>query len=150
MSGQATVSQSLQITSGNLQYRSQPTGYVDTINATHAAKGPTPGALTVPIGGVAVNLSALTVPGYCWLQNLDTVKMLEYGIYDAVSGAFYPMGLVKPGLWVCLFLSPHLGKADVPGTGTDETGTTKFYLKGFAADAETQASLLARVDVFEA
>lgn len=151
MAGQATIQVSLQIASGALSYRSNPTGFNTVVNATSAPKGPSPGAITVPYGGVSVDLSQLSVPGWCWLQNLDAAAYVEYGIYDETSLTYYPLGLIPPGTPQLIYLSPNLGVADHPGTGTHSSGhTTKLFLKAFNSTLSAEVACDARVDAFEA
>jgi hypothetical protein len=94
------------------------------------AKGPTPGAINVPVmgsGGVQVDFSALTTPGWCWVEHQgradgsasedgDHVMM---GMYDPVTDKFWPMLEWVPGLRLPLLLSRHIQQTFLgPGTGS--------------------------------
>lgn len=144
MSGTANLRISLQIASGNLNYQSQPTAFSAAVNVVNAAKGPTPGAVAAPVAGVDVDLSKLTVPGYCWMQNLDATNSIEYGIRDTVSNVFYPLGELAPGEPVQFKFSRSFGTDQSPGTGSHVgTGTTKLHLRGIGGTCNV------RVDAFE-
>jgi hypothetical protein len=134
----ATIRISLQIRKGNLNYQSQPTGYTVSI-AT--AKGPTPGALAVPTAGINVDLSELSHPGFCWIQNLDSTNYVRWGIHDGAT--FHPVGKLLPGEFVLVRLDETLGEEE-SDTGTGTTGPVNFlYLKAHTAPCNV------RVEVFE-
>jgi hypothetical protein len=114
--GTAQIQISLNLRSGNLQYQNVPNAF----NAVVAgANGPTPGSLLIATTpGTDVNLSELSaVGGFCVLANLDSTNWVEYGIYDAGSSLFFPLGEILAGEQYILRLSRNLGK-DYPGSGT--------------------------------
>lgn len=114
MANEITVNISLQVKSGNLNYRSQPTVFRADMDGV---KGPTPGSITVPVTGVSVSFSELTTPGFCRLQNLDETNYVEYGILDTLGSVFYPLGELLPGEIAIIRLSRNLGES-YPTTGT--------------------------------
>jgi hypothetical protein len=109
MSNEATVRNSLQIKTGNLDYRPQPTQF--TLDAADDI-GPTPGAMlaTTTGLGVEVDLSVITaagaVPGLCRVHNLDDTNYVELGIYDGVE--FNPLLEIGPGEFYPFKLSRDL------------------------------------------
>jgi hypothetical protein len=114
MANEASIRSSLQIRKGNLNYQGQPTAFLGNVTGT---KGPLPGAVSVPPGGINVDLSGLTKPGYCRLQNLDAVATVDYGIWDATSSTFFPVGEIQPGETYIIRFSRHLME-EYFGTGT--------------------------------
>jgi hypothetical protein len=140
MANEAQVRASLQIRVGNGYYQSQPTVFnadVSTFN------GPTPGAVTIDTGGIDIDLTQLTVPGFCWMQNLDSTNFVEYGIYDFETDVFYPFGELLPGEINIIRLSRNFG-IEYEGVGTGTTGrTNRFRLKA------NTSSCVVRIDVFE-
>jgi hypothetical protein len=117
MADEATIRTSLQINKPPyLDYQSRPTDFKADVTGT---KGPTPGAITVSILGTDVDLSQLTTPGLCRIQNQDDVNFVEYGIRENTTGKFYPLGELLPGETYVLRLSRWLGLEETsPGTGT--------------------------------
>lgn len=118
MSSEAQVRCSLQIKVGNLYFQNQPTQFVADVSV---ANGPTPGVVPVTITGVNIDLSKLTKPGFCVIQNLDVLATnpLNYvliGPYDGVS--FYPLIELLPGETCMLRLYRYLG-GEFLGTGTN-------------------------------
>jgi len=105
MANEARVSASLQILVGHEQYRSLPQFFSGpTYPQTNGPN--TEGQYSVPLAGVAVDLSALTLPGLCRIANLDTTNYIEYGIYDPETVRFYPIGEVKAGEFLRLLFLP--------------------------------------------
>jgi len=134
MSNEARVNTQLQITKGNLQYRSSPTAFLGDVTG---AVGPTPGAIEVPITGVDVDFSVLTTPGYCRIYNFDDTNFIIWGAHDGTD--FYPLGEVRPGESYVLRLYRYLG-----GLGTGTGTTVKLHLM-----ADTATCYVA-VEAFEA
>jgi hypothetical protein len=155
MAGTVTANVSIKIVSGNLVDQPLPSAFVDSnVNLVNPAKGPVPGALTVPVGGVAVVLSQLVTPGYVWMCNLDPVNFVEFGVYDSVTGAYYPVGILAPGVngqqFPCFFkLSPNFGHAQKPGTGTYASDACSLYLKAYTAAMQEGATAYAVVKAYE-
>lgn len=148
MANEATVHVNLQIRNGGWSYQSQPTAYLANVAATN---GPTPGAVTVSTAGTDISLSQLTaLGGLCWLYNrgasvgdTDPTHYVEYGVWDAVTLVFYPLGQLLPGEFAVIRLSPNLQK-DEPGTGTGAgAGTTTFRFKAH------NAACIVRVECFD-
>lgn len=145
MAGEATLRVSLTIRKDNLNYQSNPTGFSATVTGT---KGPTPGYVLISTLGTDIDLSKLTQPGLCWMQNLSLVNAVEYGIWDPEIAKFYPLGELLPGECFPLRLSRNLAKEFGSGgttTGTGVTGPTTNRLR-FRAMA---ASVPVRVEAFE-
>ena len=148
MANEARVTASLSITkldtAGSrtlLQYLSQPGAFVADVTGT---KGPTPGAIRVPIGGVAADLSELTTPGWCWMMNLDETNYVEYGIRDPGADTFYQLGELGPGEINLVKLSRNLLEEYGPGTGTGTTApTNQLWFKA------NTAACVVRVEAFE-
>lgn len=145
MANEATVTCSLQIRKGAIEYQSRPTSFQTDVDATF---GPTPGAMAVATTGTDVDLSRLTVPGLCKIANLDTTNFIEYGIWDPEAAKFYPLGEIRPGEFYVLRLSRNLFDefAGGPGTGTGTTGPATNTLRLRADNADCNAV----VEAFEA
>lgn len=113
-------------------------------------KGPTPGAIAVPVGGVAVSLAELTTPGWCWIHNLDATNEVHIGPRDPDSALFYPMLKFGPGERYLVRLSDDLFE-EYQGTGTG-TGSPANQLWARALDPTTKAAATAAlsVEAFEA
>lgn len=115
-------------------------------------KGPTPGALSVPAGGVAVSLAQLTTPGFCWVEHqgrlsgtADDGDTLMVGIRDPGTNVFYPMLELQPGWRWPLYLSRNILE-EFAGTGTGTTAPgNELYLKPGSGN-----TLVASVEAFEA
>lgn len=117
MANEARLQISLQIAADNVQYNSLPTSFTATVTGR---KGPTPGALTVPVAGVNVDLSQLTVPGLCRLQNQDATNFVTVGIYDEATNRFHPIEEILPGESYVVRLSRELGyEYGTAGTAAD-------------------------------
>lgn len=143
MSREAIVRSSLIIRTGNLDYRSNPTGFVADVAGIN---GPTPGAITVPVEGVDVDFSQLTAfGGLCRLANLDDTNFLTWGIHDPETDLFYPVGKVLAGETYVLRLADDLEQELGTGSGTGTAGpsTNRLRLK-----ADT-ASVVALVEAFD-
>lgn len=127
-----TVGLTIQKTSGTLTLLDARRSAVNRIDVT-GTKGPTPGAVTIPTDGVAINLSALTTPGVFWVENQDATNYFALGIRDPDSSLFYPMLEFPPGMRLPLLLSRDLFE-EYQGTGTG-TGTpaNQLWAKAFGA-----------------
>lgn len=112
MANEIQVRISLSLTKGNLSYRPAASYYTaDVANLG----GPTPGTISVAIHGTEVDLSALTTPGLCFIQNLDDTNYVTVGVYDGAR--FYPVIELLPGEFTVFRLSRNLNEEYV-GTGT--------------------------------
>lgn len=142
MADEASVRTSLQVKSGNLEYQSQPTAFLADVTT---AKGPTPGAITVAVGGTSVDLSQLTRPALCRVMNLDDTNYLEVGVWDVSLAVFYPLLELLPGESYVVRLSRNLSLEE-PGTGsgTAFNGGTTLRLKAHTA------ACVALVECFDA
>ena len=138
MSDEATIRASLQITNGNLNYRSYPTDFYADVTGK---KGPVPGAVTVPVLGTDINFSELTTPAWCRIANLDETNYVTVGILDP-DGDFYPLLEILPGEFQVVRLSRFLSQSWGVGTATSDTGCT-LHLR-----ADT-APCIALVEAFE-
>lgn len=116
MAGEATLRVSLQIVKGNVQYQSPQTGFQDDVAGS---KGPCVGAVAVPPAGLDIDLSELTIPGWCYVQNQDPTNFVQLGIREPATNRFFPLLLFKPGQGYPVNLSPYVGEQyDNTGTGT--------------------------------
>lgn len=131
MASEATIRTSLQIRKGNLTYQSQPTAFIADVAGT---KGPVPGAISVSVPGIDVDLSELTTPGLCRIQNLDSTNYVTYGKYDTDSNRFHPLGEILPGETYVLRLSRYLNDEFIgTGTGTPAGSNSRLHLKADTA-----------------
>lgn len=138
MSDEATVRASLQITKGEVKYRSYPDNFTADVSGE---KGPVVGALAVPIGGVAIDLSELTYPGFCRIRNQGSYTIIV-GILD--GAVFHPLADVLIGEHYIHRLSEFLGEELDTGTGTATTGTgNSLYLRAIGGASQ------ALLEVFE-
>lgn len=130
MAGKVSVRSSFDIildtSSGRRDYGMLPTAFEDTLNNP---LGPTPGALTVPVLGIDVNLSALSKPAWCRIRNLDPTNKIHVGPRDPQTLRFYPMIEVRPQQWVDVCLSAHLFSEYGTGTGTPAPDTNTLHIR---------------------
>lgn len=90
--------------------------------------GPTPGAKRVPVEGLLVDLSELTVPGLVILTNVGTVT-IHYGPYDPDAARWLPLFQVAPGQSFPAHFSSMFGQEyEGTGTGTASLPNTKLFL----------------------
>lgn len=138
MANEATVRSSLQIQVGEIDYSSRPTTFKATVTGQ---KGPVPGAFTAALTGTNLDLSELTTPGLCRLQNLDDENFVTYGAYDPETEKFYPMGELLPGETFVTRLSRNLGWEYGTGTGTTgaETNVIQFRADTAPVDVLVEA-----------
>lgn len=122
MPNEITVRANLSIRNGSLNYSSQPSVF----QADQAVSiGPTPGTMLVSTNGVDVDLSELTTPGLCRLQNLSETNIIDVGRFDPDSNKFYPFLKLKPGESYVVRLSEHITEEYLgTGTGTTSSATT--------------------------
>ena len=106
-----------------IDYRSQPTVFKTDITGV---KGPLPGAVAVSTAGIEIDLSQLTVPGFCRLMNQDGTNYVTYGILDADGNTFHALGELGPGESYVLKLARDIGL----GTGT---GYESLFIKADTA-----------------
>lgn len=140
MANEATITSRLTIRKGNLQYDSSPSQFRADVTA---AKGPSPGAITVTTAGVDVDLSVLENPSLCRMMNLDETNYVEYGVTDPENNLFIPLGEIRPGESYILRLSRNLQTEYVgTGTGTGDS-TNRLHLKA------NTASCVVLVEAFE-
>ena len=140
MANEATVSCSLSVRKGNIQYQSNPRTFSATVTGT---KGPSPGAITAPTAGVAVDLSELVQPSLCRIQNLDDTNFVEVGIRDTEADLFFPLMELLPGESYVIRLTRNIGEEYTGfGTGTS-AATNTLWIK-----ADTAACVVL-VEAFE-
>lgn len=112
MASEATVGCGLQIRVGSIEYRALPSQFrADVAEGT----GPVPGELTVTYAGKDVDLSGITTPGLCRIQNRSTTEYVLVGVHDGAS--FFPLLELLPGESYVMRLTRHLGD-EFTGTGT--------------------------------
>lgn len=142
MPNQAVISTQISITRGSLL---RPLQSNDTISMTGTG-GPTPGTITAPTGYVVVDVSAVTTPGLCRIQNLDANNSVYVGIYSSHFNEFFPLLKLLPGTTQVIYLSDLLGKDLQPGTGThpQDAFTNEMALKGVGGSCQVL------VEIFDA
>ena len=118
MANEAVIQCSLQITKGAKQYRSTPSSFRADVSGSG---GPTPGAILVSTAGTDVDLTQLTSPGLCRIQNTDDVNYVEVGVWNPDQSEFYPLLSLLPGESYVVRLSPSINK-EYSGVGTGTTG----------------------------
>lgn len=143
MANEAQVRSSITIRKDDLYYVSQPQQFNVDVSE---ARGPTPGTILATIYGTDVDISLLTVPGLCRIQNLDATNWIEYGIRDPETNKFYPLGEVGPGESYPMKLSRNI-EWEYAGSGTG-TGTSGDSNNRFCIRANT-ASCYVLVEAFE-
>jgi len=139
MSAEIQIRLSISINKGNLQFQSYPQGFQADMAGQ---KGPVPGVITVAVthtevyftqagSGCNAGIGTLVQPGYCWIQNLDQTNFVIFGIYDADTITFFPLGELLPGELTLFRLSRYLGQELKPGTGTGiaDMGTSFLSFK---------------------
>lgn len=141
MANEVQVRNSLILRSGNIDYSSKPTTFNGDMSG---AKGPTPGAIEVSVAGIDVDLSELTVPGYCVLHNLDDTNYVDVGIWDPDYSLFYPLLELRAGEIYVLRLSRNLASEYGTGAGTAGASNNTLRLKANAAACDVV------VEAFEA
>jgi len=94
MANEVKIGSSLQVDKGNFASGKLGGSFQVDQNGTG---GSVPGQIsaTTAAQGVIVDLSALTVLGYVYLQNLDATNFVEWG--PTVAAVFHPIGKMKPG-----------------------------------------------------
>lgn len=132
MANEAEIRSSLQISKDNLEYRGQPTVFNADVTGT---KGPTPGAITVSTAGTDVDLTALTTPGLCRIQNLeaDGGNYVSYGMWDPEGSKYLPLGELLPGESYVLRLARDIEEEYGTGTGTTGASTNRLRFKANTA-----------------
>lgn len=128
MANEATIQTTLIIRKATghitqIDYLSRPQTFNVDVTGT---KGPSPGAITVSTSGTDLDLSQLTTPGLCRISNQDATNYVEFGIYDASSTRFFPLGEIGPGESYVLKLSRNVGEEYYSTTGTDTGNSIRF------------------------
>lgn len=141
MAREANIVTSLRINKGNIRYQNQPTNFVADVSGS---KGPTPGAITATTAGTDVDLSELTTPGLCRIQNTDDANYVQVGVWNPDQNEFYPVMRLLPGESFVIRLDPHVNQ-EYEQTGTGTTGQLNT-LRILAANA----SCVVVVEAFEA
>ncbi len=142
MANEATITSSLVLKKGNVEYRSAPSSFKSDVTLE---AGPSPGKITATIAGVDVDLTEVTsLGGLCRIQNQDTVtssvNFLQVGMWDGVS--FYPMLELLQGETYIYRIARNLGQEFGTGTGTTGSPINTLRLKTF------NASIAVLVEIF--
>jgi len=95
MANEARVTSSLNVTKGTTRINTKPTSFTADVDASNIA--PTPGLVVATLAGTDVDLSALTTPGLCTIQNVDGTNYVTGGIWDPEGNTFYPLFELLPG-----------------------------------------------------
>ncbi len=135
---EARITSSLIINIGKLQYSSQPSAFTADVSA---ASAPTPGSVTATLAGADIDISQLTIPGLCRIQNLDATNYVTLGVWDGVS--FFPVMEWLAGENFVIRLSRVIGEEQGTGTGTIAADVNTLRLKADTAECECI------VDIFE-
>lgn len=104
-----------------------------------AAKGPTPGAVTISPAGTIVPIDQLTEPGWCEIVNMDDEQNIQYGLWDRDTTTFFPLGELEPGHGVTFKFSRNFGERHDEGVGTGTTATGIVQLKLYSETADAVA-----------
>lgn len=83
--------------------------------------GGAPGQVLVGAMGVDVDLSEIEVPGWLWMQNIDSHQAVRFGVND---GGFRRVGLMKPGEPAQFRLDPAAVLRLEIDPGTEDPGST--------------------------
>jgi len=146
MANEATLHISMEISNivcgslSGLNYRSSPVSFVADVAGQ---SGPLPGEFTATVAGTDVDLSLVTNPRLCRIENLDETNFVTFGIWDITATTFFPVGELLPGEFYIIRLSRMLTE-EISGTGTGTTGLGN----SLRVKADT-ASCQVNVEVFE-
>lgn len=147
MANEITVSSTLRVTKGDLDYQSRPTSLKADLTT---ARPPGPGLVYCPSNIVTVvSFANLANPGWCRIQNLgDDAGLSQYidvGMYDSTNLIFLPMLELLNGDSYCVRLSRNLGEVDsVPAP----TGTS-VYTRASLAILSLGYNIKALVEAFD-
>jgi len=120
MANEIIYSSVFKVTKGNNRYQRPLASYQDDQSGVG---GPTPGSFLATTGGTIVNLSELTVPGWCSIINYDADNFITVGVWLHDQGYFAPFMEIPAGKYAHLKLSRFLNQEfDFTGTGTGTTG----------------------------
>lgn len=100
------------------------------------AKGPSPGAVTIQIHGTNIDLSQLTEPGWVEIFNMDSVQTLRWGVWDALTTTFIPVGELEPGHGITYKLSRDFGERHDEGVGTGTTASSVVKLRFYSETSD--------------
>ncbi len=112
MAREATVGCGLRIRLDNIDYRAYPTQFTPDVDE---GTGPVPGEVLVGSHGLDIDLSLLTTPGLCRIQNRALTGYIIVGIND--GSRFYPMLELLPGESYVMRLYRSIG-VEFTGSGT--------------------------------
>lgn len=139
----ATIRAALNIDKDALSYHSRPTVFTTGLDT---GKGPTPGAIDVTEAGVSVDLSELTIPGFCWICNLDATNYVILGVYSPDLDLFYPLQEIGPEEHYILKIYREFGAvfgSEGTGTGTAGSSNNRIHLRS------AEGTCKVRIDAFE-
>lgn len=134
MTREISVRSSLQINKSDiaLDYHSRPTQQTMNLDATDPT-GPTPGGFLASTAGTDVDLSGLTTPGWCFIQNRDDTNKVQIGIWDPEGSRFYPFADLLAGEFFVLRLSSDIEEEFGTGVGTLGPSTNRLRVKAISA-----------------
>lgn len=137
MADEIELNLNININKGKLSFRQYPSNFKMTMTAS--GDGPYVGTLLIDTVGVDIDLSQLTDPGLCIIENQDATNYVDIGIYDPETVRFYPIKKILPGTFWPIYLSDAFGYEWIgTSTGTD-TGPTN-RLRGKANGASCKVS----------
>lgn len=140
MADEATISVSVNVNNGLLQYDRSGVSFEADLSAV---KAPLPGHVEVDTDGVDVPLTGLTTPGLYLVTNLSTTYRVEVGIRDQSTGNFTPFHEVLPGETFPGRFSRNL-RTEFADTGTaSESTNNHLHLRSYGGTANV------RLEVFE-
>lgn len=122
MADEARITSYLHVIKDSLEYFSRPTYFTADVTGT---KGPVPGALAISTSGTTIDLSELTTPALCRIQNLDSTNYLEYGTYNASVWA--PLGEILAGETYVIRLSRNLGTLRLQANSSTLTAVVEAF-----------------------
>lgn len=137
MSNEIRITHSVFVSNGNSNYQTPAKNTSFQANQT-TAFGPVPGAVTVTVAGVDIDLSALpSYGGVCELTNNDSTNFVTYGVKS--GGTFYPWGELGPGESYPARLSRFI-RWGMTGTANVQT----FHMQADTASCIVQVMVMAK------
>jgi hypothetical protein len=101
MSNEISVTMTLNVKNGGLNFTSAPSAFTDNQSVIG---GPSPDTYVIPAAGIDLSFTQIlgniyapiTSPGWCWMCNLDPTNYVTWGMRDANAGTWYPIGELDP------------------------------------------------------
>lgn len=130
MANEATVSCTLKITVGQLNYQANPAQFSANVT-TNPNGGPTPGVVAIALSpGTNISLAGLTNQGgLCRVQNLDPTNYVTLGKWDGTT--FHPYQELLPGESFPLRLSRSILSGSEFLRGQANTAPVKVLVEAF-------------------